>query len=276
VSVRPIVWGQRRLDLGFDQTDFLVDACKRRDVVVDLLDTRCQLVSVDLDPADVLTECSGLHDQDPSDPLADRQEIVAVRTDDQVDVMLELPGDPPVIPAFLGHREAEVREQDHERSALIAQLSGDVTGHVELVEGLESPVHARKQVAERRRQAEDPDPAEQHRWDRAGDRREVREQLRMGRDTRVLLEDPRTVAEPACVPDRGDVAQRHSEQAVHSAAFRDVREALRGLLDVACIEVQHGMSRPGFLLAYDRRDLRDPLRMSVNVVRMEDGQPHQR
>jgi hypothetical protein len=123
VSVRPIVWGQRRLDLGFDQTDFLVDACKRRDVVVDLLDTRCQLVSVDLDPADVLTECSGLHDQDPSDPLADRQEIVAVRTDDQVDVMLELPGDPPVIPAFLGHREAEVREQDHEPQSMPASKS---------------------------------------------------------------------------------------------------------------------------------------------------------
>ena len=59
---------------------------------------------------------------------------------------------------------------------------------------------------------------------------------------------------------------------MHRRALRQVREPIRRVLDVASVEVEHGVVGIRLLALDERRDLRDPLLVAVDVVRVEDRQ----
>ena len=236
------------------------------------LDRSDDPVAVDLDPPDVIAVAPGLRDEDPADPFSAGKQVVRVRADDQVDVVLKLRCDPPVVPRRELMVVAEMREKENELCAARAEPVRCRLHALEHVAPAEAPVEIVRHPVEGVGHAHDPELADEHGRNRAVDAGEVRKQLRIGRHAGVLGQRRRAVTQPAGIADRCGVAARDREQAVHRGALRDVREPIRRLLDVSGVEVEHRMICTRPLALDERRDLGDPLLAAVNVVGVEDRQ----
>ena len=197
--------------------------------------------------------------------------------DDQVDLAGQRGGqlaigDPR--PAAVVHLpETEMREDDDEARALLAQLARVAPDRLDLVERLEAVVAHGQEIPERVGHADEADAVDRRRGLHASHRDQVREQQRVARCGGVVGEDLRAVAQPHGVPDAGGLAPRSRKDRLHRRALGQVREPVRRLLEVAGVDVQDGMIRLGADAPDERRDARQLLHPPVEVVRVQDRDP---
>ena len=150
-----------------------------------------------------------------------------------------------------------MRKTDDKFRALRTQLAGPSAHRFHLVEYLEAVVDASVQEAAKWiGDADEADAVDQRCRLNPLDRREVREQQRVARGTRLLSEDLRSVKQPDGVADRGHLAPGGREHAVHRHTVGEIGQPHCLVLDIAGVDVDDAVRR---LLADpldERRDSR--------------------